>query len=69
MKLQVITDQHGKVLGTFHNGTAQPGAPVFGGFTATSEQKVHELDINEELLNTKDAGEFHKAVEKMINHK
>ena len=69
MKLHVITNAQGKVLGTSKSGPSQPGAPALGRFIPADGQKVHDIEVPDELSNIKDAGELHKAVEKHIPKK
>lgn len=69
MKLQVITNPKGQVLGTYKSTPEQAGAPIFSGFTASKEHHVHEIDVPDGDFNIKDTTEFHKAVEKHVNKK
>ena len=62
MKLAVITDGKGKVLGTMRSGAKGHG-PVTSGQEAG--QKVTEVDIPDDVANGP-AEELHKAVERHL---
>ena len=67
MKLHVITNEKGEVIGTskVQHQTA-PGAPQIGKFTPADGQSVHEIEMSKELLEIKDPGELHKALSRHI---
>jgi hypothetical protein len=67
MKMTVITDKAGKIVGTARQGVAgQPGAGA-GGPVAGPEQTVHVIDVPEELENVEDAAELHDRLQTLLN--
>jgi len=68
VKAYVVTTTDGKVIGTARvaehkaeAGGPQPGRPV-----ASQGQKVHELDLPDEIYKIEDVEKFHTAVEKHL---
>jgi hypothetical protein len=67
MKMTVITDNAGKIVGTARHGDkSQPGAGA-GGPVAGPEQTVHVIDVPEELQNVEDAGELHTRLQALLD--
>jgi hypothetical protein len=66
MKVTVITDQNGKVVGTArHIATGNPAAGA-GGPVAGPGESVHVIDLPNELENMEDLKEFHRHLEKLV---
>jgi len=66
MKITVITDAAGKIVGTAHHDfEGKPGAGT-GGPTAGPEQTVHVIEVPEELGTVKDAGELHSKLQGLL---
>jgi hypothetical protein len=64
MKITVVTDQDGKVLGTalHHPAAGQPVArPVAG-----PGQKIHELELPSHLEAVESAEALHSALERLL---
>jgi hypothetical protein len=68
MKLTVITGTRGKVIGAMQGHSPQPeptekpGRPrrePQSGLYAGPGQRLHEIEVSDELAKTKDASEFH----------
>jgi hypothetical protein len=67
MKMTVITDKAGTIVGTARQGAeGQPGAGA-GGPVAGPDQTVHVIDVPEELENVEDAGELHSRLQTLLN--
>lgn len=67
MKMQIVTNKKGEVIGTArteHHTVV--GAPKIGRIIPSPEQKVHEIDIPNDILEIKGVKEFHKALEKHL---
>jgi hypothetical protein len=66
MKMIVITDKAGQIVGTAHHGVeGEPGAGV-GGPIAGPEQTVHVIEVPEELEAVEDAGELHSRLQSLL---
>lgn len=68
MKTYVVTDSHGKVIGSARvEESKSPGVP-FGAIpvAAMPGQKVHEVDLPKELHGVKSADELHQHLAKLI---
>jgi hypothetical protein len=66
MKVIVVTDQSGKIVGTAHdlrsgNPTSGDGGPVAG-----PGQSVRVIDVPSELEGVKDAEELHRKLESHV---
>jgi hypothetical protein len=67
MKMTVITDKAGKIVGTARLGVeAQPGAGA-GGPVAGPEQTVRVIDVPAELESVEDAGELHRRLQALLD--
>lgn len=67
MKMTVITDKAGKIVGAAHHGVeGQPGAGT-GGPVAGPEQTVHVIEVPEELEKVEDAGELHNKLQTLLD--
>jgi hypothetical protein len=71
MKLLVVTDTKGEIIGTARIEKGEVSAkgkstdaPSIAGFTALPGQKVFEIEVPNELQRVEDVEEFHKAVKK-----
>lgn len=73
MKLLVVTDAKGKVIGTarVERQTAGKGeakdTPFLGQPATIRGQEIHEIDIPSELQKVEDVEEFHKTVKKHLS--
>jgi hypothetical protein len=61
VKITVITDKTGKVVGTAHRIKGKPGAGE-GGPVAGPDQTVHVIDLPAELEKIEDAAELHRKL-------
>ena len=50
MKITVLTDAKGKIVGTMESAKGSAGSPTRGGMTAGHGQQVHEIDVSEAVL-------------------
>jgi hypothetical protein len=67
MKMTVITDKAGKIVGAAYHGVGgQPGAGA-GGPVAGPEQTVHVIEVPEELERVEDAGELHNKLQTLLH--
>lgn len=68
MKTYVVAAPDGKVIGTArvveHKG--EGGGPHSGRPVASEGQKVHEVDLPDEIFEMDDIEKFHAAVEKHL---
>jgi hypothetical protein len=66
MKMTVITNTAGQIVGTAHHGVeGEPGAGA-GGPIAGPEQTVHIIEVPEELEAVEDAGELHRKLQGLL---
>jgi hypothetical protein len=67
MKITVITDQRGNLVGTIrgHKLSEKQGNIEAGVFVSPGH-KMHHLDVDEALGKLTDANEFHARLEKHI---
>ena len=72
MKVTVISDTRGKVLGAMQGYAAQPDTTQkpgrstkepHSGLYAGPGQRLHEIEVSDELAKIKDASEFHTKLE------
>ena len=61
MKITVITDKKGKIIGTAHHGVRGKPETGQGGPVAGPGQKVHVIELPSELEKA-NAGELHKKL-------
>lgn len=62
MKITVVTDKNGHVLGTYRHPAKIPeGYPDFQ-IHGAPEHTVHELELPAELEKVADAGELHRRL-------
>jgi hypothetical protein len=67
MKMTVITDKAGNIVGAAHHDVqGQPGAGA-GGPVAGPEQALHVIEVPEELENFEDAGELHNQLRTFLD--
>jgi hypothetical protein len=62
MKVHVLVDKSGTVIGTFRPNQSQ-GQGNQAGFMPLPDQKVHEVDVPPETFAIEQGEEFHRAVE------
>ena len=62
MKLAVITDKSGKIVGTAHHGTTGKPGSGSGGPIAGPDQTVHVVDVPDDLGRIEDAAELHRRL-------
>ena len=65
MRMTVITDQDGNVVGAAGQGEGRSGAGA-GGPVAGPGQKIHVIDVPTELEEVEDAGEFHDGLRSLV---
>jgi len=74
MKLLVVTDAKGKVIGTARVEERQSAGkgeskdtPFLGQPATIRGQEIHEIEIPSELQKVEDVEEFHKTVKKHLS--
>jgi hypothetical protein len=66
MRITIITDQDGKILGTArHQVNPSEGQPILG-LNTGPEQTVYEIDLPRELEEVESAESFHLALGKHL---
>jgi len=65
MKITVIADKSGKVIGTARTGISEDGKVKFG-LVPLAGHVHHEVDIPDDVSKIKSAAEFHKSLAKMV---
>ena len=68
MKMTVITNKQGKVIGSAETGTSKDGRIKFG-VVPLPGQKHHELDVSAKISKIKSPAELHKALGQLIKKK
>lgn len=67
MKIWVVTDTKGKIVGTMRVAVdAYKDGPVPGRPTAVRGQRVHEVELPPHLEETRDAGVLHRQLSKLV---
>lgn len=67
MRLLVMTDQHGKVIGTARMTESTDANMPFGGRPVAGDgHTIHEITLPPELHNCRSAQELHAEVSKLI---
>jgi hypothetical protein len=66
MKMTVITDKAGKIVGTAHYGVQSQSGAGTGGPVAGPDQTVHVIDVPAELESVQDAGELHSQLQALL---
>jgi hypothetical protein len=67
MKMTVITDKAGNIVGTARQGVeGQPGAGA-GGPVAGPEQTVHVIDVPADRESVEDAAELHSRLQTLLS--
>jgi hypothetical protein len=68
VKAYVVATTDGKVIGTARvaEHKAEGGGPHSGRPVASQGQKVHEVDLPDEIYKIEDVEKFHAAVEKHL---
>jgi hypothetical protein len=75
VKVTVISDARGKVVGAIQGHTAQPDTTEKpgrarkeprSGLYAGPGQRLREIELGDEFAKTKDAAEFHTKLEKHL---
>jgi hypothetical protein len=67
MKVTVITDSHGKIVGTMKH-TQQKSDALTVQITPGHGQKAQELDLPVDFAMDYSAEEFHKAIQEHLRH-
>ena len=62
MKITVITDEHGTIVGTAGKPTSEKPEAGTGGPVAGPGQSIHEVDVPKEVHATEDAAERHRRL-------
>ncbi len=66
MKMTVITDKAGEIVGTAHHDVeGRPGAGV-GGPIAGPEQTANVIEVPKELEQVEDVGELHRELRRLL---
>jgi hypothetical protein len=65
MKITVITDRKGKVLGSVRHAAGTKGAPAIG-LVAGAGQTAHELELPRNLESVQSGDELHKALAELV---
>jgi len=68
MKLLVITNEHGKVIGTARPSESHDAKNPFGGHPVVDGGRTHEVLLPSELHHITSAAELHREVSKLIGH-
>jgi hypothetical protein len=66
MKITVVTNHDGKILGTAHHGSVSKPEAGDGGPVAGPGQSVRVIDLPRELEGVEDAGELHRRLKDHI---
>lgn len=66
MKITVVTDKTGKVVGTAHYGIKSSSGSGDGGPVAGAGETVQVIDLPTELEEVKDAGELHSKLRRHL---
>jgi hypothetical protein len=66
MKIFVITNEHGKVIGTARAHERGTEGPSGGRPISARGQRVHEITLPTELQAIRDVRELHNALEKHL---
>lgn len=67
MRMTVITDKGGAVVGTARLDVAGPGGAGAGGPIAGPEQTVHVIDVPDDLADVDDASELHDKLRTILD--
>jgi hypothetical protein len=69
MKMFVITNADGKVIGSYRpNAVQYPKAPVFKPVASSAKrQTVHEIDVSTQIAEIQSADELHKALQNLVH--
>jgi hypothetical protein len=62
MKITVLTDHDGKIVGTAHHGQGSKPDAGNGGPVAGPRQSAHVIDLPRELEGVEDADELHRRL-------
>jgi hypothetical protein len=65
MKMTVITDERGNIVGTAGQGKASKPDAGTGGPVAGPGQLLHEIEVPKELHSVEDVAELHR---KLLDH-
>jgi hypothetical protein len=67
MKIWVVTDAKGEIVGTMRVAVdAYKDGPVPGRPTAVTGQRVHEVELPPHLEETRDASVLHRELSKLV---
>jgi hypothetical protein len=67
MKMTVIRDKAGKVVGAARHGIEGRSGAGDGGPVAGPEQTVHVIEVPGELEKIEDAGELHSQLQSLLD--
>jgi hypothetical protein len=67
MKMTVITDKAGKIVGAAHHGLEGKQGAGAGGPIAGPEQTAHVIEVPAELQQVEEAGELHSRLQSLLN--
>jgi hypothetical protein len=66
MKVHVITDAQGNIVGTLHNVPGAQGDTPVAQPQPLHGQKIQQLDLPKELENVRDAERLHAALKPLL---
>ena len=66
MKMTVITDKDGKIVGTAREGDPNKPEAGIGGPLAGPDQSIHVIDLPKDLETFDDASELHRRIESYV---
>jgi hypothetical protein len=67
MKMTVLMDKAGKIVGTAYHGVEGKRGAGAGGPIAGPDQTVHVIEVPEELQQVEEAGELHSRLQSLLN--
>ena len=66
MKMTVITDKDGTIVGTAREGDPNKPEAGAGGPLAGPDQSIHVIDLPNDLENVADASELHRRIKSHV---
>ena len=70
MKMRIIVDHQGKVVGSARVEEKREETLPFGGrMVPSAEQTVHEVEVPDDVLEAKSAAELHRALANFVPRK
>jgi len=67
MKMTVITDRSGKIVGAARHGIEGQSGAGAGGPVAGPEQTAHIIDVPDDLEQVEDAGDLHDKLQTLLD--